>query len=282
MMKAVLYYYDDVPHHKQGMALMAEGLRRHGFATAFSTDDAPKDADLVVMWGYRRQEVIDAAARRGTPVLVMERGHVQPRMVWTSCGFNGLGRRALYPAAPDGGARWNKHFAHHLQPWRSGGDYVLVCGQLPGDVALQGSDIRVWAQNAIDTLRAKGHAVRYRPHPYVALIGENWLPENATISTCPIAKDFYDPSLLAEDLRDASMVVTFNSTSGVECVLTGIPTVTMDEGAMAWPVTTHDLAAPPHTPDRTAWCHDLAWTQWLPEEIQNGETWAAARGCVGM
>ncbi len=30
-------------------------------------------------------------------------------------------------------------------------------------------------------------------------------------------------------------------------------------------------------PDRTAWCKKMAYTQWLPEEIENGKAWEALK-----
>jgi hypothetical protein len=281
-MKAAFHYLTDFPHQKPALEGMAEGMRRHGFTVDFSADDIPFESDIVVMWGQRQKAVLAMAKQRNVPVLVMERGHVQPRILWTSCGFNGLGRRGAYPSAQDGGARWNKHFAHHLKPWRMAGSYALVCGQLQADVALGNLDIRAWTQNIIDALRAKGLAVRYRPHPYEKLVGENWVPRNAEISASPAAKEVHDASNLADDLRDARMVVTYNSTSGVESVLAGVPTIAENEGAMAWPMATHSIEETLVMPDRTSWCHDLAWTQWLPEEIQNGTAWASVKSCIRL
>lgn len=71
------------------------------------------------------------------------------------------------------------------------------------------------------------------------------------------------------DWADVGRVVTLNSSIGVESVLTGIPTVTMDEGAMAWKVSSHD-ANESLTPDRRRWLHWLAWTQWSHDEIESG------------
>ena len=138
----------------------------------------------VVVWGWRQRRVIDAASKRGTPILVMERGHVQPRMEWTSCGLNGLARRGTYPSAQDGGARWRAHHAHHEQPWGVNlHGYALVCGQVLGDAALWGCDFRAWAQGVVDVLRARGMRVVYRPHPYSLRTGDTWAPRGADVSS---------------------------------------------------------------------------------------------------
>ena len=84
------------------------------------------------------------------------------------------------------------------------------------------------------------------------------------------------------------MVVTFNSNTGVEGVLAGVPTVTMDEGAMAYPVTGHKLVDIV-TPDRMAWAYALAWKQWRMEEMFSGVCWDVVSGvsqavprCAGL
>lgn len=269
-MKAVIHYHVGWEHQELAAQRMAAGLQRHGIDIVFETNDRPVEADMVALWAWKRPAVLEAAQKSGTPILLMERGHIQPIKEWISCGLNGVGNRGIYPKCTDDGARWNKLFSHHLKPWRQDGNYALVCGQMPGDPVLHGADIRKWAQNMVDQLRAKGYAVRFRPHPFLAPLGDHWRPENAE----------YAPVSLAEDLAGARLVVTFNSTTAIESVFAGIPTVTWDIGAMAWNVTTHNLEDTPIRPDRTEWCHDMAWTQWSPEEIENGTMWDSFRTCM--
>ena len=139
---------------------------------------------------------------------------------------------------------------------------VGVLGQVPGDAALYGLDLDAWAQRTCAALLAQGRTVRYRPHPLVRRCGDVRCPAGATGST----------GSLDEDLAGAALAVTFNSTAGVEAVLAGVPTVALDVGAMAWPVTTHDLASV-QTPEREPWAHRLAWCQWTIEEIASGLAW---------
>jgi hypothetical protein len=51
-----------------------------------------------------------------------------------------------------------------------------------------------------------------------------------------------------------------------------VPTVTLDEGAMAWDVAGHKLGDTIR-PDRTRWAHNLAMTQWSLGEIADGTMW---------
>jgi hypothetical protein len=260
--KAVIHI-NNAAHQQQHAAWMREGLRRHGVDVRFAPWNVATQSDLVVIWGWKQQRVIAAAQKRGTPILVMERGHLPPRMEWTSCGLNGLGNRGTYARCEDSGARWRKHFGHLEQPWREHDGYALVCGQVIGDASLWGCDFRRWAQDTTSNLASQHRPVVYRGHPLSIRHGDRWCPRGAKLST----------GTLAEDLAGASLVITYNSTVGVETVLGGFPTVTFDQGAMAWPVTAHSLNDAPVRPNRTEWMRSLAWTSWRPNEIANGAAW---------
>jgi hypothetical protein len=115
---------------------------------------------------------------------------------------------------------------------------------------------------------AAGRDVVYRPHPFAYKHqNDRWRPNGARWSVRP----------LAEDLAGARQVVTYNSTVGVETVLAGVPTVVTDEGGMAWPMATHAVDEALVRPDRTQWMHSLAWTGFLPKEIENGFMWEHLR-----
>lgn len=259
---------NNAAHQREHGAAIAEGLRRHDIKTAFVQGDiAVERADFHVTWSIKRPTIFDWRKRTGRSILIMERGHLPDRMRFTSCGWNGLARRGAYPRAQDGGARWRTHFAHLMRDWRRRGDYALVMGQVPGDSALWGlPSFEAWAASMALRLYETGRAVRYRPHPIVAR-------DPLALFHPPVATLCVGTSL-ADDLAGAALVVTYNSTAGVEAVLAGVPTVTMDPGAMAWPVTTHAPEDVPATPDRAAWAHDLAWAQWTLDELASGEAWA--------
>ena len=87
---------------------------------------------------------------------------------------------------------------------------------------------------------------------------------------------------LADCLADARWVVTFNSNSGVDAVLAGVPTVAVDQGAMAWAVTGRDPTVQPPTPDRSTWAAELAWCQWTLDEIKKGVAWDHLRAGLAV
>lgn len=256
----VVIHVNHAEHQRTHGEAMRAGLARHGIASEFAPFNTPHPCDVAVIWGWKQPMVINSGAR----VLVMERGHLQNRMVYTSCGWGGLGNRARYPKAPDG-ERWDRHFAHLLEPWKEG-THVVVFGQCTGDASLYNlrDGFEAWARRVVKDAHVFGLPIIYRPHPLMVRHGNTWCPPGAELSTGP----------LRADLDRAAVAITYNSTSGVECVLAGVPTITLDEGAMAWPVSAHAIEMPPR-PDRTAWCHDMAWTSWTMEEIADGTAWEA-------
>lgn len=243
-------------------ALM-EGMRKHGDTPFIGSKTKPSDADVAALWSWKRPEITSATMNGGRRVLVMERGFVQPRNEWVSLAVDGFNGRGQFAEASDNGDRWERLFSHHLKSWREGGDYALLIGQVPGDPALNGTDHAAWVKSTAAKLLALGHKVMFRPHPTAPMP----CPAGAVLSA----------GTLAENLSDAERVVAFSSTTAVEAVLAGIPTVVHDEGSIAFPMCSHDVAAPLVRPDRTRWCHNMAWRQWSVDELRNGNAWAHVR-----
>jgi len=249
---------------------MAEGLRGAGEAVIECAEPGEARGDVAVCWGWRHGLKLQM---QGFDVLVMERGHIGDRHAQAACGWNGLGRRARYVTseeAGDGhGLRFSRQFGQLRQAWKDGGFYALLLGQVPGDTALDGmgAGFDAWTQARVAELRAAGYAVMYRPHPVAVERGHMIRPGHAEPSR----------GTLDEDLKWAQAAVAFNSTAAVEAVLAGVPTITLDEGAMAWPMASHAIGEPLVRPDRTRWLADLAWTQFSLGEIRSGFAWNRLR-----
>ena len=266
------FHVNHAEHQRLHGEAMRAGLARHGIRCEFHPWDKPVACDFAVLWGWRQQRVIAA----GRPILVMERGHLQDRFVWTSCGWGGLGRHARYAEVDDAGARFRHQWGALLQPWRESWDPerpVLLCGQVPGDAALGDLDVDAWAQAMTDQLLVVGSRVRFRPHPFLVREGRPLgCPRGAVLSLTPD---------LAGDLAVSKLVVTYNSTVAVETVLAGVPTLTLDPGSMAWDVTPHEFRDVGHVrPPREAWAARLAWCQWSLEEIRAGTAWEHLKGLL--
>lgn len=244
----------------------AEGFKRHGIKPNMLQVGQAQPCDLAVCWGVKKK----AEMASGRRAMILERGYVGDRLgTWTSCSFDGLNGRADFRNAGMDSSRWDRLFAPYMEPWfDGGGDYVLVMGQVAGDAALAGVNIDAWAVQVLRKLDAARIPARFRPHP---------LGANGRTAAFPQAT-----GTLAECLERARWVVTYNSNSGVDAVLAGVPTVAVDRGSMAWAVTGRLPFAEPPTPDRTQWAAELAWTQWSMEEIRKGDAWDHLRGGLAV
>lgn len=263
-MRLIIVTSPRAEHQFHAANAIEEGCARHGVAVLRLDRrlHVPPGDDPVCCWGWRNGRRLAALGRR---VLVAERAYLGNRFQWISLGWDGLNRRARFPLAYDNGARWRAHFAGLLAPWRaSERGYALLMGQVLTDQSVRHSNHLQWLLATARALKECGHEVRFRPHPLAPL--QLGVPQAE--------------GSLAEALAGARFAVTFNSNSGVDAVLAGVPTVTMDEGAMAWDVSSHALEAPLAAPDREPWAHGMAYTQWLPEEIAAGAAWPHLLACM--
>lgn len=259
---------------------MLKGFEKHGVDAECVPRGTVQSCDVCVVWGFKPPHFIEAMKATGARLLIMERGYFPDRFAYSSLGWDGLNNRATFPECTDGGERFNKHWPGLLKPWKDGrGETVLVCGQVPGDASVYGVNLDTWAQSVVDKLLSKPMPgtkaakwdVVFRPHPLVKRQGAVRCPNGARLSTS---------ATLSEDLADAKFCVTYNSNSGVESVCTGVPTVTLDQGAMAWDVSGHSIDESLMVPAREPWAHRLAWRQWRLEEIADGTAWDALKTAV--
>jgi hypothetical protein len=193
--------------------------------------------------------------------VILERGYVGDRMVWTSVSFGGgLNNRGIFRGPFHDGSRFEHHHGHLLKPWRERPDgYALLIGQVPGDQSITGVDIDGWYRGTAAELQGLSWDVRFRPHPVAVQRGYR----------CNVGGAPTIDGDLASALAGAGIVCTFNSNTGVEAVLAGVPTITADVGSMAYPVTSHKLADIV-LPERDAWAYRLAWCQYRREELESG------------
>lgn len=257
--------YAQAQHQLEACGRFARGLQRFGIQAAIRSSRDPIDADLAVLWGHRQESIFRSQRRKGGHYLVMERGYIGDRFSWTSLGFDGLNGRAKFPEIDDGLERWNRYFKPALKPWRSSNTNIaVIMGQCRGDASLKGVDFQKWGSEIAKKLQDKKYMPLFRPHPGDANLR---IPGVRTL----------DGSLQSA-LDQASLVVTYNSNSGVDAVMNGTPAYAEDEGSMIWPIAARHFA-PTHR-DREGWTRKMAYTQWLPTEIESGDAWAALRTVI--
>ena len=254
---------------------MLKGLARHGVKATVADIDGSIGADLSIMWGIKWPTVLAACHEERKPYLVMEKGSLGDQEEEVTLGYNGFKQRGDFCNDTVSDDRWRARFSNLLRTWREpNSGPIIVASQVETDSSVMGIHMGSWAQGVVAKVRSvlNEQQIVFRPHP---LSASDRCPERATVSTLS----------LAHDLARASVVVTFNSTVGVDAILAGVPTIALDEGSMAWPVAAHELTESTlldgHEPNRQRWAERLAYTQWNHAEIEAGEAWAHLQGGPG-
>jgi len=257
-----IYQRSFQPHAGERIQNFMTGLKRHGLKATWANQAHYSPSDLAVIWGVRFPHIIQGQKKCGGDYLVMERGYFRDRMKYCALGFNGLNGRAEFHAENSLPDRWQKH-GMKIKPWKHDGKYILLMGQVSGDQSLREMIISTWYKKVITKVRSlTDMPIFFRPHPL------------ARRHDLDLGCDRYERGEpVAESLQGAYLVITYNSNTGVDAVLNGIPVIAIDEGAMAWDLARHEITLERYMPDRTQWLYDLAYKQWLPEEIANGEAW---------
>lgn len=247
-----------------------DGFEKHGIRPIIKMPGAPEPCDLAVVWGAKKIPEMKSGRR----CLVLERGYVGDRFVWTSCGFDGLNGRADFRNENMPGDRWQAlcdaekkagRRAPLMQPWRPSGyegEYVLIMGQVYGDASLRGVDIDGFYRSIALRLRHNGQRVAFRNHPL-----------NANTPVIPGLSVLPREVVLPEAIERARWVVTFNSNSGVDSLLAGVPVVACDPGSMVWGIAGQNPVSPPPMLDRKQWARNIAYCQWTLDEIRGGLMW---------
>ena len=231
-----------------------------------------KPADLAVVFGvykskvpvsWPRGEIFRRQRDNNKNVVVLETGYINRGDGLNhhyAAGLNGLNGRADFRNVGMPPDRFQK-LQVELKPYGEG-DAVILCGQVPWDASVDHVDLVRWLHTVSEEImwNTKRKLV-FRPHP---------------LATLPAPRGWeHSAKPLAEDLNGAHCVVTFNSNSGVEALLAGVPVFAFDKGSMCWDVANKSLADidSPKKPDREEWANDLAYCQWTIDEMRNGETW---------
>jgi len=233
-----------------------------------------KPSDMAVVFGvfksrvkqsWPRGQVIQQQRNDKLGVIVLETGYVNRgdgKNHHYAAGFNGLNGRADFRNKKMPDDRWKK-LGVVLEPYK-GGDNILLCGQVPWDASVDHHDHLKWLKMAGSFLqKISERKVVFRPHPLAPIV---------PIYGC----EYSQGKPLSEDLLNAYTVVTFNSNTGVDGLIAGKPVFAFDEGSMCGDLANRNMlyVDDPKRPSREQWAHDLAYTQWTPDEMGEGLAWS--------
>ncbi len=243
----------------------AQGLEHLGENFFVGTEYEP--CDVAVIWGITSKRALqntayrDAVRQQQNNTICIERGFVNRENYYSVGWYNTGGLGDYFNSDIYSDDRWSK-LKVELREWKTTGEVILLCGQVPHDTSVQHIDYRKWLTAAArELLKRSGRKIVFRPHPLFQDIEiEGVERSNRT---------------LIEDFERAFAVVTFNSTTAVDSVIAGIPTYSFDKRSMAYEVTSHSFKTldNPPTFEREAWANRLAYTQWHIDEIRQGKPW---------
>jgi len=205
------------------------------------------------------------------PVIVLEVGGIKRGTTW-KVGLNGINRDAYFNDGGNDGTR-AQALGVELKPWRSTGEYILICGQHDKSLQWQGQpSMSNWFLKTYDEIRKHtDRPIIFRPHPRCRL------PEIERG-----LKHVYrqDPRHLLGTYDDFDMnfdniwaTVSYSSNPGIHSILEGVAAF-VGTSSLAYDAANdidfiHDIESPLQ-PDRTQWLNDYAHTEWTVEEISQG------------
>lgn len=253
------------------MQAMATSLARAGIRM----EQDSWDSDAVIIWSVlwagrmtKNREVYRHYQSQGRPIIVIDAGALHRGHTWrVAIGHvNALG-----------------YFGHtqdldHDRPGRLGVSLsspispspdVLIAAQHRASLQLEGVDQESWITQCVSRLREyTDRPIRIRSHPRSAL-DVSKLPRHCHIEQPRRVANTYDDFDFTTGYH---AVINYSSTPGIQAAIAGTPVI-VTPASLAYPVSMQyqDIESPPDQ-DREQWLIELAHTEYLVEEIEQG-TW---------
>lgn len=234
--------------------------------------------DVAVIWSIlwngrmsKNQQIWNINKKLGKPIIVLEVGGIERGTTW-KVGLNGINRIAYFGDSSNDSTRADS-MGLVCKPWRSNGDFILICGQ--HDKSLQWQDMpsmSSWLMDTIETIQKySNRPIIFRPHPRCRLEAIEHQYKNVYRQDPIKLTGTYDDFDMSFD--NAWATVSYSSNPGVHSILEGVPAF-VGPASLAYDVANdidflHDIENP-LMPDRQQWLNDYAWTEFTLEEISNG------------
>ena len=232
------------------------------------------NADVNVIWSVLfngRMAGNQSVWQQKKPTIVLEVGGINRGTTW-KVGLNGINRDAYFSEQNNDRTRADS-LGLVCKPWRSNGDFILICGQ--HDKSLQWQNMPVLATWAIDTIKTirmySKRPIIFRPHPRCPLPNIEHKFKNVHRQAPKKLNGTYDNFDIGFDNVHAT--VSYSSNPGVHSIINGIPAF-VGTSSLAYDVANdidflHDIENP-MMPDRTQWLNDYAHTEYTLDEIAQG------------
>jgi len=251
----------------------------HSLRTAgYTIEDSSMNSDVAVIWSVlfngrmnRNKPVWDHYTKTGKKVIVLEVGGIKRGTTW-KVGLNGINRDAYFGEQDNDRSR-AASLGLVCKPWRSNGDFILICGQ--HDKSLQWQDMPSMSNWFMQTYREiRKHTDRpivFRPHPRCRLPHiELGLKHVYRQEPVKIGGSYDDFDMGFDNVH---CTISYSSNPGIHSILNGVPAF-VSSHSLAYPVGNdidflHDIEDP-MMPERTQWLNDYAHTEYTIEEISQG------------
>ena len=250
------------------------GCHSLGFTCVDNSDDADVDVIWSVLFSGRmaaNKAIWERNTANAKPTIVLEVGGINRGTTW-KVGLNGINRDAYFGPCDNNDDR-HRLLGLSLKPWRTHGEYILICGQHDKSLQWQGMpSMSTWVMNTIDAIRAHtDRPILFRPHPRCPLPNIEHEFKNVTRQRPMKLNGTYDDYDMK--FNNIHAVVSYSSNPGIHSILNGVPAF-VGTSSLAYDVGNdidfmHDIEAP-LMPNRQQWLNDYAHTEWTVQEISQG------------
>jgi hypothetical protein len=264
---------------KPVFAALLKSMQDAGDTVLLNRDDGQCDVAVIwsVLWQGRMAKyryIWDSYRNQNKPVVVVEVGGIKRNETW-KIGINGINREADFANDVVDGERWKK-FNVTIQPWRQTGEDIIICGQHTSSHQWRNNPpMSDWFHQQITEIRRfTDRPITIRPHPRNHVTIPVSAYKDVKIVRPLPDRSTYDDTDLSERLKSAWAVVSHSSNPAMTAVFSGIP-VYVSEASLSYDVGNKNYANinNPDMPDRQQWANKLAYTEWWPEEIEQGLPW---------
>lgn len=180
--------------------------------------------------------------------------------------------------------RWDRLRAEYklqLRPYRTSGKHILLIGQVPSDASVRGTSMVEWLPDTARWIRERTErpiVVRLHPRTHK----REGVEITRRVSALPNCRVGAHLQPVEHDLENAWTCVTFSSSTIVDALLAGIPSIAMSPASIAYDICSNTLTdlESPRRPEREQWFRDLAYAQWTVPEMADGTVWRHIRSAV--
>ena len=248
----------------------ANSLVDSGHTVVYNDNSADVDCIWSVLFNGRMARN-KAIWENKKPTIVLEVGGVKRGTTW-KVGLNGINRDAYFGDKDNDRTRAD-NLGLVCKPWRSNGDFILVCGQ--HDKSLQWQNMprmSNWFLNTYDEIRKyTDRPIVFRPHPRCKLEHIERGLKHVYRQEPRHVNGTYDDFDMG--FNNVHCTISYSSNPGIHSVIEGVPAF-VSTHSLAYDVGNdidflHDIENP-LMPDRTQWLNDYAWTEFTVEEISAG------------